>query len=67
LATIESKLSHALLAEYHFAIPHTDGRAMAWLYAHGQVLERRDGDAIAHFSTRLSPANHARFVQQFAY
>jgi GTP-binding protein HflX len=55
------------LAEYHFAIPHTDGRAMAWLYAHGQVLERRDGDAIAHFSTRLSPANHARFVQQFAY
>ncbi len=67
LATLDRMLADALLSEYHFAIPHTDGRAMAWLYANGQVLERRDGEERAHFTTRLSPANYARFTQQFHY
>ncbi len=67
LAAIDAALSDSLLTEASFAIPHTDGRAMAWLYANGQVLERRDGEEFAHFATRLSPANRARFVQQFPY
>lgn len=67
LTAIDSLLSDKLLSEASFAIPHTDGRAMAWLYANGQVLERRDGEAFAHFSVRLSPANLARFAQQFPY
>ena len=67
LATLDRMLADQLLAEYHFTIPHADGRAMAWLYANGQVLSRRDGEEVAHFDTRLSPANHARFMQQFPY
>jgi GTP-binding protein HflX len=65
LAQIEATLSDALLAEHHLILPHGDGRAMAWLYANGQVMQRRDGDENAHFTVRLSPANHARFIQQF--
>ena len=67
LTAIDATLSDSLLSEYTYAIPHTDGRAMAWLYANGQVLERRDGEEFAHFTTRLSTANRARFTQQFPY
>ncbi len=65
LSHIDHLLSDRLLNEYPLSIPHHDGRAMAWLYAHGQVLTRRDGEELAHFTARLTPANHARFVQQF--
>lgn len=67
LATIDAKLSDSLLTQVEATIPHTDGRAMAWLYANGHVLARRDGDELAHFTVRLSPANRARFAQQFHY
>ena len=67
LAAIDATLSDSLLAEVHFTIPHGDGRAIAWLHANGQVLARRDGEEVAHFTTRLSPANEARFKQQFPY
>jgi len=67
LARIDALLSESLLAPAEFVIPHTDGRAMAWLYANGQVLARKDGDHTALFSVRLSPANHARFLQLMNY
>lgn len=67
LTAIDAKLSDALLTEIDLSIPHGDGRAMAWLYANGQVLSRRDGEEFAHFTARLSPANRARFAQQFPY
>lgn len=67
LALIDSKLAETLLTEMEVTIPHTDGRAMAWLHANGQVLARRDGEQLAHFSVRLSPANRARFTQRFSY
>jgi GTP-binding protein HflX len=39
----------------------SDGAAIAWLYAHGEVLERRDDESRAHFAVRLSPADIGRF------
>jgi GTP-binding protein HflX len=39
----------------------SDGAAIAWLYQHGEVLERRDDETRAHFSVRLSPADIGRF------
>ena len=41
-----------------------DGAAIAWLYEHGEVLERRDDDATAHLSVRLSDADLARFQRR---
>ena len=43
-----------------------DGRALAWLYEHGQVLDRRDEDGLAHLRVALDPADVARFENQFA-
>ncbi len=43
-----------------------DGAAIAWLYNHGHVLDRRDDDARAHLQVRLDPADLARFHRRRA-
>jgi GTP-binding protein HflX len=45
-----------------FDLDIADGRRLAWLYAHGDVIERReDGDRV-HIRARLSEADRARFA-----
>jgi GTP-binding protein HflX len=41
-------------------IPLTDGKTLAWVYRHGEVLGRRDDNDAAHLSVRLSEADIAR-------
>ncbi|MFM9889798.1 MAG: GTPase HflX [Rickettsiales bacterium] len=62
LARIDETLSAELLSTYHFTIPHADGRAIAWLYANGQVMSREENENDALYSVRLSTANAARFA-----
>ena len=42
-------------------VPSSDGAALAWLYAHGEVVRRRDDDEASHLAIRLSPADLGRF------
>ena len=65
LLALENALSHRLLEEKDYTIPHRDGRALAWLYANAQVLQKRDLEDHAVLRVLISPANHARFTQQF--
>ncbi len=67
LQLIDEKLSAQLLATYHYQLPHADGRAIAWLYANGQVMQHVEEEKIADYEVRLSAANAARFHQQFGY
>lgn len=67
LQLIDQKLSSELLATYHYAIPHANGRAIAWLYANGQVMQHTELETTAEYEVRLSAANAARFQQQFGY
>ena len=39
---------------------HTEAR-LAWLYAHGEVIERADEDEVIRFTVRLRPADRHRF------
>ena len=39
-----------------------DGARLAWLYRHGEVLERVENEGAIHLTVRLSPANRARFA-----
>jgi GTP-binding protein HflX len=50
------------LADY--AIPPQDGARLAWLYRHGEVVDRRDADAAVHVTVRLLPADRARFERR---
>jgi len=41
-------------------VPLADGKTLAWIYAHGEVLGRRDDNDLAHLSVRLSDADIGR-------
>jgi GTPase len=42
-------------------VPLSDGAAIAWLYRHGEVVERDDDEQHAHLTVRLSQADLGRF------
>ncbi|MBR0659218.1 GTPase HflX [Neoroseomonas oryzicola] len=42
-------------------VPTSDGARLAWLYQHGEVLARTDGEEQIRLTVRLSPADRARF------
>ncbi len=61
-AEIDDRLAAAMeLLEVE--IPVTDGARLAWAYAHGEVLERADGETHVSLTLRLSAADKARFLQ----
>jgi GTPase len=47
-----------------YDIPPQDGARLAWLYRHGEVVERSDQDGAVHLKVRLLPADRARFERQ---
>jgi GTP-binding protein HflX len=64
LAAIDRRLSenrHIVDLDVDLA----DGAALAWLYRHGEILERRDEGMEAHLVVALDAADEARFRSQF--
>ena len=49
-------------AEFH--LPVQQGAPLAWLYAHGEVVDRTDGEDEIRLVVRLMPADRARFERQ---
>lgn len=50
-----------------FAIPHMDGKAIAWLYDHAEVLERKELDCDVEISLLVDPAICKQFTIRFGY
>ena len=46
------------------SVLHADGATMAWLYDHGEVIERVEGEEATHLKVRLDPVNAERFRQR---
>ncbi|WP_137127549.1 GTPase HflX [Roseomonas sp. HF4] len=59
-AAIDARLS-AGMETIEVSLPTTDGAGLAWLYEHGEVLARNDGDEAIRLTVRISPADRARF------
>ena len=59
LQLIDGRLDAGLRA-VRLDVPLSDGRTLAWIYAHGEVLGRRDDGEAAHLSVRLSEADLGR-------
>jgi GTP-binding protein HflX len=49
-----------------YAIPPQDGARLAWLYQHGEVVERQDEDDAVRVTVRLLPADRTRFEDNLA-
>ncbi len=62
-AAIDARIAAGMeLADYD--IPPQEGARLAWLYQHGEVVERHDADAGVHVTVRLLPADRARFERR---
>ena len=58
--TVEARLSVGFrCVDVH--VPLADGRALAWLYDRGHVMDRRDDERHAHLKVTLAPADVERF------
>jgi len=62
LAEIDARLS-AQLVLLDLEVPVTDGARLAWLYRHGEVVAREDGEEQVRMKVRISPADQARYQQ----
>ncbi|MFL5254336.1 MAG: GTPase HflX [Rhodopila sp.] len=62
-ATIDRRIAEGMELA-HYDIPPQDGARLAWLYQHGEVLERSDDEDAVHVTVRLLPADRARFERQ---
>ncbi len=60
---IDERISAGMeIADYVLAT--SDGARLAWLYQHGEVLDRADAEDGLHLRVRLLPANRARFERE---
>ena len=64
LAAIEGRL----FPQRHrvsLGIPHEQGRAVAWLYSHGEVVERIEEDAATRLTVELTEREYFQFRKEF--
>ncbi|PCK00099.1 MAG: GTPase HflX [Zetaproteobacteria bacterium] len=50
-----------------FNVSISDGKAIAWLYSHGDVLQREDSDTDVKISLRLADGDQMKFEKEFGY
>lgn len=50
-----------------YDIPVSDGKALAWLYQHAEVLETKEGADATEIIVHIDPANQNRFEDLFPY
>ena len=60
MAAIDTRIA-AGMEEVEYAVSHADGARLAWLYQHGEVLDREDAEEAVRVKVRLLPADRARF------
>ena len=63
LAQIDARMA-AGMEQAEYDIAPGDGARLAWLYQHGEVLERADAEDAIHLTVRLLPADRARFEHE---
>lgn len=67
LEAVDSFLHERLTKEISLRIPASDGKAMAWLHAHGQIIYKQLEEDYYAVKLRIAPARLAQFHMQFAY
>jgi GTP-binding protein HflX len=63
LAAIDTRIA-AGMETADYTIPPEDGARLAWLYEHGEIVEREDADDAIHVTVRLLPSDRARFERE---
>ncbi len=61
LDVMESEIARRFYMQASYTLSLNDGKAMAWLHAHGKVVAQEVEDAYIHVTVQLSPDNIQRF------
>ncbi|MFT8718848.1 GTPase HflX [Acetobacter sp.] len=64
MAAIDEHMAHAMEV-VSYRLPAEAGAAIAWLYEHGEVTERKDHDLEVEIVARFRDGDRARFENQF--
>lgn len=65
LSLIDFKLS-ASLEIFTLELESSKGASLAWLYQHGEVLERQDLDEKITLKVKLTPANWSKYEKEYS-
>jgi GTP-binding protein HflX len=66
LKLIDDTLSQRFFSTSHFTLRLQDGKALAWLHAHGKVTHQEMDDERLHVTVQLSAENTRRFEHLYA-
>lgn len=65
LAMISGIIESRFMESANYEMSMQDGKALAWLHAHGRVVSQELVEETLHVSVQLSPENKQRFEQQY--
>lgn len=54
-------------SQIRYKVSVSDGKALAWLYQHAEILEKEEGEDITTLLVHIDPANQQRFEGLFPY
>ena len=63
LGSVDARIS-AGMEQVEYLVRPADGASLAWLYQHGEVVSRTDGEEGTRVQVRLLPANRSRFERE---
>lgn len=64
LARIEAEITQRFYQQKQYTLQAKEGKLLAWLHAHGKVLEQEMKDDMIELTVQLSPENIDRFEHQ---
>ena len=65
LESVEATLFERIWADTSYALPYTEGKALAWLHSHGNVTQIEREESSMKVQVKLSKTNQERFRHQF--
>lgn len=63
---LDARLADQTTTLVQLVVPVAEGKMLAWLHQHGQVLSKRLEEDALHVSVRLTPQKLAQFEHQYA-
>lgn len=68
-ALLDNALQARLMETHHFTLDVAQGKALAWLHAHGQVMRQdmAEDNSQLHIKVQLTPKDAARFRKHFMH
>jgi GTP-binding protein HflX len=62
-----NQLLSARFQTFDLEIPYSDGQMLSWIYAHGEVTNRHEGENGFQITVKMNDMNSSRFQQKYPH